>query len=110
MQAVIGGHPGAFRLGITFLSLHAPHQFGDHSRAQLLVDNDLVFLFHALARMHEPVGDIPAIGQQKEALALLIQTAHMVQGLVFGGKQGINGGPLVGVPARADIAPGFVKS
>jgi hypothetical protein len=109
MTTMWSDEPGALGPSLALFGEHAAGQLGHGFHIHGLVHHHLVLLFRSHARVHEAMGEFTLIGQQKQALAFLVQTPHMMQGLILPGQQGIDGHAVPLIAAAADIAFGLVQ-
>ena len=111
MDAVFAlASPDALDFCVAFLGHHALDQLGKNGGGiDRFVDHHLVFLFNAFAGVHEALRKITTIGHQQQALALLVEPAHMVEILELGRQQIINGEAIMGVAPATHITLGFVQ-
>jgi len=109
MGAVFSDHPGAFALGVAFFGQHAFDQLGHRGLVHWLVHDHLVFLFSTHAGVDQAVGQFPTIGHQQQALAVFIQTAHMMQGLKLLRQERVDRHAIPLIAAATDVASWLVQ-
>lgn len=109
MAAILGDHPGALGLGVTFFREHAVDELAHDGLIQRLIDDDLVFLLRAFAWVNQVVGKIATIRHQQQALALFVQTTDVMEGLELSGQQGVDRHAIPLIRTAADVALRLVQ-
>ncbi len=109
VRPVGGVEPRAFSASKTFLGHHAFDQFRHHFGSHRLIDDDFVFLLSPLARMNQPVREIPTVGEEDEAFAFFVETADVMQVLILQRQQVVNRHPLMRVATGTEVALRLVQ-
>ena len=105
-----GGKAGyIFGLGLAFRDAHPLQQLDEHAAVECLVKRDPVFLFHAATGVGQVLAHAAIVRENKQTLAVGIQSAHIVGVPVLGGQQVIHGADGALGLAAAHIASRLVQ-
>lgn len=109
MRAILSDHPGALALGVALFGEHAFDQLGHGGLVHGLIHDHLIFLFGTHTWVNEAVGKFAAICHQQQALAVFIQTAHVMECLKRLGQERVDRHAIPLIAAATDVTARLVQ-
>jgi hypothetical protein len=104
-----GHHARVRRRGAPAINCHSAPQLSQRVLARLAAHAGVVLAFDLVARVEQPLGERPVVGEQQQALGVVVEAAHRVDVLADVGQQVEDGRTALRVPARRDVAARLVQ-
>ena len=99
--AVRGGCVDGDGAGKSLLEGDADEEFLDHFAAEGAVGGDDVFLVDLVAGVGQFLGEVPVIGHDDEALAVVVESSHVMEVAVVWGEEVVEGESSLWIGFRA---------